>query len=136
MFFRRSSLVAALLFFFSAALQYNDPDPIQWMAIYVAAGVVSLLAARRGDRMVWYVPALIGFAALLWGLTIAPALAWNPMRHMFDSWEMKNVVIEENRESLGLFIVTAWMVIVTIACARRSPQAAPTSRAGEAAPTP
>lgn len=128
MFFRRSCLVAALLFFFSAALQYNDPDPIQWMAIYVAAGVISVLAAGSRRRMPWYVPALVGFAALVWALTIAPhALAWNPLRHMFDSWEMKNVIVEENRETMGLFIVTAWMVIVTIVVARRSPATAPSS---------
>ncbi len=33
--------VAALLFAYSALLQFNDPDPIRWIALYAAAAVVS-----------------------------------------------------------------------------------------------
>jgi transmembrane protein TMEM220 len=36
-------LTMALLFAFAAALQFNDPDPIRWIAIYGAACVLSLL---------------------------------------------------------------------------------------------
>jgi hypothetical protein len=118
--FRRACLAAALVFFFCASLQFNDPDPIQWVAIYTAAAVVSAVAAGRSERLPWYVPAVVGVAALAWSLTIAPhALAWTPLRHMFDAWEMKNVRIEENRESVGLFLVVGWMTFLTIEAVRR-----------------
>ena len=40
-------LTMALLFAFAAALQFNDPDPIQWIAIYTAACALSLVMFFR-----------------------------------------------------------------------------------------
>ena len=63
-------LTMALLFAFAAALQFNDPDPIQWIAIYSAACVLSLLAATR--RRVAPAALLAVFAiAIVWGALIA-----------------------------------------------------------------
>lgn len=122
MFFRRASMIAALLFFFSATLQYNDPDPIQWMAMYLAAAVVSALAAGRRAPP-WWAPVLVGAVALGWALGIAPhALGKAPLGRMFESWEMKNVAVEENRETFGLLIVAAWMALVTFMGVRRRPE--------------
>lgn len=118
--FRRANLVAALLFFFSATLQFNDPDPFQWIAIYLSASMVSAFAAGKKERLPWYLPAAVGIVALVWGLAIAShSLGWGPLRHMFDAWEMKNAAVEENRESIGLFLVVAWMAFLTVASARR-----------------
>ena len=106
----------ALLFLFAAAVQYNDPDPLQWMAIYAAAAVLSGLAAWRITIFPWLAPALVGLIALLWAASIAPrALGKVPLSEMFRSWEMKSPVVEENREMFGLLIVTAWMVVLTLA---------------------
>ena len=35
------------MFVFSVAVQYNDPDPLPWMAIYAAAAVVCGFEIRR-----------------------------------------------------------------------------------------
>ena len=106
----------ALLFLFAAAVQYNDPDPIQWMAIYGAAAVVSAWAALRRSGLPSWAPGLVGLAAFVWACTIAPRALGkvNPLA-MFKSWEMKNVAIEENREMFGLLIVAAWMLVLFIA---------------------
>ena len=104
----------AALFLFAALLQYNDPDPVRWMAIYAAAMLVSGYAATRGS-VPWTAPVVVALIALIWGLdwsTDVPGLA--PYTHMFDSWEMKNVAVEEARETGGLLIVTGWMVILAI----------------------
>jgi len=106
----------ALLFVFAAAVQYNDPDPIRWMAIYGAAAIVSGWAAWRLAGLPSFAPGLVGLAALVWACTIAPrALGKVSPLAMFQSWEMKNAVIEENREMFGLLIVAAWMLVVFIA---------------------
>jgi hypothetical protein len=133
MFFRRASVVAALLFFFSASLQFNDPDPIQWIAIYTAAAMVSAVAAGRPRSLPWLVPALVGAVALVWGAFIARiAVGKIPLTSMFRSWEMHDLVVEENRESFGLFIVAAWMAIVAVLCARaRRAAPAPAKTKGE-----
>ena len=127
MFFRGLCLVAAILFVFSAALQYNDPDPVQWMAIYLAAAAVSAAVALRSRRPPWFVPTVVGVAALVWALTIAPhALGRIPLSRMFQAWEMKNTVVEENRETIGLLIVVFWMAVIVLEGLLRRPRPRPT----------
>ena len=41
------NLFFCLLFIFSAALQYNDPDPYLWMPIYLYGAVLCWLASRN-----------------------------------------------------------------------------------------
>ena len=99
------------LFLFAAALQYNDPDPIRWMAIYGAACVISI-ATATGRRVLLptLVVATISLAwALLWASSDPNVNAYS---HMFDAWEMKSASIEEAREASGLLIVTIWMAVI------------------------
>ena len=105
----------ALLFLFAASLQFNDPDAPRWVAIYAAAALVSGLAAFRPLLLPWYAPAVVAAVALAWAGTIAPrALGRIPLSEMFRSWEMKNELVEENREFFGLLIVAAWMVVAAV----------------------
>lgn len=119
MFLRVTNALMALLFMFAAAVNFNDPDPVQWVGIYGAAMVLSGLAAWRLTSFPWFAPAIVGGIALIWAGTIAPrALGKVPLNRMFESWEMKNAVIEENREMYGLLIVAAWMLVLVIARVR------------------
>lgn len=101
------------LFIFAAALQYNDPDPVRWMAIYVAAALPCGLAlAGRSNRVL---PAIVGLVSLTWAVTYlfrgVPTVS--PL-HMFDEWEMKNQTVVETREMFGLVIVTGWMIVLAV----------------------
>ena len=119
--FRIVNGVMAVLFAVAVAVQYNDPDPIRWMALYGAALVVSLLVAIRG-RGPLVGAAVVGAVALVWGIYWA-VTSGTPLalyEHMFDSWEMKDTHVEEAREASGLLIVAVWMAIVA-AQARRRP---------------
>ncbi len=102
----------ALLFAFAAALQFNDPDPIRWIAIYIAACVLSIRAATR--RRVSPAASLAVFAiASVWAALIAfGGPAASEYRHMFDAWEMTSPSVEEAREASGLLIVAAWMIVL------------------------
>ncbi len=110
----------ALLFAFAAALQYNDPDPIRWMAVYGAACVVSLLAAVV--RRVLPATALtVGVVAIAWAVWImmgGPPVS--DYSHMFDAWEMKSPSVEAAREASGLILVAAWMAVLFVRGYRRS----------------
>lgn len=100
------------LFLLGTIVQYNDPDPLLWMAIYAAAFSVCLVLAL-GRPLPVMVPAVLGVIALLWGLTIivgGPAAGL--YAHMFDAWEMKSVPVEEAREGSGLLIIAAWMFVI------------------------
>jgi hypothetical protein len=107
-------LMMALLFAFAAAVQYNDPDPLRWIAIYSAACALSLLVFFRRRAMT-----ALSFAvfviALVWAATIAfGGPTASEYGHMFDSWEMKSPSVEEAREASGLLIVAVWMMVLFI----------------------
>jgi Transmembrane family 220, helix len=110
---RLAHAVMALLFFFGAAVQWNDPDPARWMAIYLGAGVACLLAAlRRGH---WVLPAAVGLAALVWAATLAPSVLGKvEPTELVGDWEMKDARVEIGREMYGLLIIAAWMGVTVV----------------------
>lgn len=97
----------AALFLLSAILQYNDPDPLIWIVIYLIATVISVLFALK--RMNYLLPLFVGILALVGTYLILPA--------KFEGFEIgtgniKN--IEEAREAGGLFIIGLIMIIYSI----------------------
>jgi hypothetical protein len=107
------------LFLLAVAVQWNDPDPVRWMAIYGAAFAVALVVALRG-RIDMTMPILVGLVALLWSLMTLTGVPAASYRHMFDAWEMRSEPIEAAREATGLLIVAAWMFVVAGGQRRRS----------------
>ena len=104
----------ATLLAVAVAVQYNDPDPIRWMALYGAACALSALVVVR-----WRAPTLpvvvVGLVALVWGLFGARnAYGRSHLAEMFQSWEMKSPAVEEAREASGLLLVAAWMAVLAI----------------------
>ena len=100
------------LFLLAVVVQFNDPDPLRWVAIYGAAFLVSAAVAWRG-RITWIAPVAVAAIAVGWSLALmigGPAAS--QYSHMFDAWEMKSVSVEEAREATGLLIVTAWMAVL------------------------
>lgn len=115
-----SNLLMGALFVFAATLQFNDPDPLRWAAIYFAAAAPCWLALWR--PLHWPFPAVVGAIALAWSAAYAARGAWSvPFGEMFAEWEMKNQQVVETREMFGLLIVAGWMlVLMLVALARRS----------------
>ena len=101
------NIVFAILFLGFAALQYNDPDPLVWIAIYMAMFAVCLLAFKQRNYKILNILlglVYIGYAAMLtpalrtWWLSEDRALLFN------DLAKMQFPYIEETREFLGLLI--------------------------------
>ena len=113
--FRALNGLMAALFALAVAVQYNDPDPVRWMAIYGAACLVTLMVAIRGRAPI-AAPVAVGLIALAWCVYWASTSRADlgTYGHMFDAWEMKNEPIEEAREASGLLIVSAWMAVVAL----------------------
>ena len=112
--FRVISGLLSGLFGLAVVLQYNDPDPLQWMAIYAAACGVSLAAAMHRPVPLTLVAA-VGVLAFVWGLAVALKVGGpNAYLHMFDAWRMTTIGFEEARESSGLFVVAGWMAVVAL----------------------
>lgn len=113
-----ANVLMTLAFAASVVVQYNDPDPLPWMAVYGAAALISGLEATRRVRPVF--PALLSAVALVWAATIAPrVLGEVPFGDMFAEFEMRNPGIEESREMYGLLLVAVWLAAVAIAAWRR-----------------
>lgn len=107
------NLLLALGFAAAAVVQWNDPDPLRWMALYGGAAVACLVwrRVRRG----WLVAAVVGAVAAAWSVAIAVGLErLASVDELFSSMPMKGGPIEESREALGLGIVAAWMAVLVI----------------------
>jgi hypothetical protein len=109
-----------VVFLVAAALQYNDPDPLRWVAVYGLAALACLLALA--GRLPRPAPALVGVAALAWAAVIAPGVVGRvSLGDLFESYAMKSEPVEEAREMGGLLIVAAWMGVLALAGSRRTP---------------
>ena len=118
-----ANAIMLLLFVFAALVQFNDPDPSRWIAIYAAAALVcGIEVTRRTKPMLAALVALVAFA---WAATIAPRVIGKVrFADMFAEFEMQNIGIEESREMYGLVLIGLWMVAVLIAAWRRRVQSA------------
>jgi hypothetical protein len=117
--FRALNWAMALLFLVAVVVQFNDPDPLRWMAIYGAAGVLSG-AVALGYRLQRFLLGVVAVAALAWAIDSAIGIPGaSTYAHMFDAWEMKSRPIEEARETSGLILVAAWMTVLMFVPPRR-----------------
>jgi hypothetical protein len=106
-------------FLFSVAVQYNDPDPLRWMAIYGAAAAACILTLK--GRGWWPLPAAIGVIALVWALGYAPQVIGKVrFGELFEAFEMKDERVEVAREMGGLLIIAFWMAVLMVASIRRA----------------
>jgi hypothetical protein len=107
------NVVFALLFVVSAGLQYNDPDPVRWAALYGGAAVTTVLALHT--RSGWIAAAVVGVVAAVWGgwlwhLVIGHVLFSDFWRKMSE----KGGKVEEMREAGGLTIVCTWLSVSSL----------------------
>jgi hypothetical protein len=115
---RAANALFALLFVFSVVVQYNDPDPVRWMAVY-ALGILACVAWERrvASRARWAVPAiaLTWAGAWLHGLHLGVP-AWTAL----TDWGMHSEGSEELRETCGLALVAAWTGLLAARPRRRA----------------
>src|SRR5215510_4869999 len=107
------NILMTMVFLFSVIVQYNDPDPLVWMAIYGIAGAACVLEILKRGK--WIFPAAICLVSLVWAIS----LAWTGWDHVSfgelvsGPYRMKDERIEIAREVVGLLIVALWMAILS-----------------------
>ena len=118
------NLVFLALYILSAAVQYNDPDPIRWMVIYLAAAAVCIVAMRRPVPR--WASGAVALASLIWIAIWTPrVLGQVGLGEMFRERGMATMAIEEGREDIGLILVFLWMVVLFLLPDRVSRKLAP-----------
>ena len=110
----------ALLFAWSVELQWNDPDPAQWMAIYGAAAVLAVWFAWK-KQVPWLWSVLVTIVAAAWAGTLLPGVLreaeWGDL---VKTMKHENHA-EEARELGGLAIVALWNGVLALVAWRRAP---------------
>ncbi|MEO7989774.1 MAG: transmembrane 220 family protein [Chryseolinea sp.] len=101
------NIVFALIFLSFVYVQFNDPDPILWIAIYGSMVVMCTLAIFKRYPRPAYIVLILLFAG--YSIRYIPSvLVWFRQEHLSDLFDevakMEHLYIEESREFLGLMI--------------------------------
>ena len=103
-----------------AIVQYNDPDALLWFLIYgIPAAWAGALAVRPSVLQATR-PTIIAFLSCLAAAVAGTIYLWPSLP---ANW----IHIEEEREGLGLIIVTAGLLVVGWTLWRRSGSRPPSS---------
>ncbi len=103
------SALLTLVFARSVVVQFNDPDPLVWIAVYSLATAISVAAffdrlpaaAAKGAAAVFA-------AGLLFRITALPHIS----AEVFSLTGMGSVEVEQVREAWGLLICLAWSLLL------------------------
>jgi hypothetical protein len=100
--------LAACAFLFFAVVQNNDPDPVRWMAIYLATALCCALELY--GRLRWPLPAITAAVALVWAGIWAPQVMGQvDWARALSSAGMSGDPKEEMaRETAGLALTAVW----------------------------
>jgi len=92
------------------AVQYNDPDPWRWVAIYGAGAVVTLLLPGRKQLAI--VSLVLGLVALAWAIYLIQSV-WGviALSDLPTKMSEKGGAVEVGREAGGLTIQGVWLLI-------------------------
>ena len=100
-------LLLAGVFLLAAIVQFNDPDPWQWVLIY-GLSALTCVGCLLG-RSIGALCILVGVVALVWSLSLLPSIIGQvSFAEIFDSISMKTEGVEEAREIGGLWLIAIW----------------------------
>ena len=109
--FRSIGFLFAFLFAIAAAVQYNDPDALIWIAIWGLAAVISLaFALNKVSSLVTQVMGILCFGGFFY--------LYPPKFEGFEIGAGDIVNIELGREAFGVLIIALIMFFYTIALRR------------------
>jgi hypothetical protein len=119
-----------VLFVFSAALQYNDPDPYVWMPIYLFGAYLCYQAIKGRYNPIFYLIGLVVYFSYAVYLFVdkTGVLDWINQHHaenILQSMKATTPWIEETRECMGLCILIVALILNMVWISRRKkPRAA------------
>lgn len=105
--------IMAALFALSVLIQFNDPNPLVWILIYLAAAITTGLAALNKLSYAKILSGLVFAIVLLWEIKYIQLGAWRVrFLDLTQEWHMTNELIVLGREFYALIWVGGWMAAV------------------------
>ena len=109
-------LVVGALFFTMAAIQLNDPDPLYWVAVYLAvAGVAGLRFMSAASQLL---PRIVLGMVIAGLLMSAPGfveyLSTDDLLPIYGPMMEDKPYIESTREFGGLFIAIVYLLLFEV----------------------
>jgi hypothetical protein len=104
-----------LLFIFSAALQYNDPDPYIWMPLYLYGAFLCYKATQRKYNPFLFISGLVVYVSYAVYLFMDKDGVWSwanehNAENIVQSMKATKPWIEETREFFGLLLLVIALV--------------------------
>lgn len=101
----------------SALVQYNDPDALPWIIVYLAAA--AMCALQFMGRCPRWLPLCLLAVSLAWSAALLPAIVGQVSPgEIFESISMRTRAVEEAREIGGLALVAAWSAVLAFGARR------------------
>ena len=102
-----------VIYLLCAAVQYNDPDALPWVALYLCAA--AMCTARLRKRLPQWLPKLLFIVSLLWmGALLPNIIGQVSPQDIAASISMQTTAVEEAREIGGLFLVALWSGMIAL----------------------
>lgn len=105
--FKSFGLLFAILSIISAALQYNDPDPIIWILIWGTSAIISFLFVF--NKISFIITMIVGFLSFMGFIYLYPS---NFQGFNLNNGDIENV--ELGREAFGLLIIALAMFVFSL----------------------
>lgn len=107
---KTANLIFAVLFVLFAGLQYNDPDPVLWISIYLYATIICIMASRGRYYPILNILGIAMFVvyALFLFFDGNGVISWATTHHaenIASTMKAEQPWIEETREFGGLLIL-------------------------------
>lgn len=121
MILRSVNIVLTLWFLLNAVLQFNDPDPLLWIAVYGTVAIIAGLAVFRQFYLPLITVTLV--VCLAGSLYLLPSVFELFLHHepgeLLSGMSPDRPYVEEARESLGLLIATAALAYLLVLAMRQ-----------------
>ncbi len=103
----RMNAIFLIVYLLCAAVQYNDPDTILWISLYLAAA--SMCIAEFRPQPPRWPPRIMALISVVWIGTLIPGIVGQvSLDDIFTSMSMTTNAMEQAREIGGLLLVGLW----------------------------
>lgn len=106
------NIIFLITYSLSAAVQYNDPDALLWVAMYLTAAAMCVAQARHKQPR-WLPPGLLLVSVAGIVLLLPNIVGQVSLHEIFASVTMQTRAVEEAREIGGLLLVVIWASVLT-----------------------